>query len=166
MSNILNRDLQLEILRALAELSPRGIGFDSLCNSLNRAPDQGDTELARQLWYLDQHELIDLKYITGNVGEFIHSAKITHKGLDFLQDDGGLSAVLGIVTVRFERETLQALLLKNVDAAEAEPSVKDRVKKAILEGSTEMLKDTTKSLLELAWKNGPDAFRLLQAILT
>ena len=39
---------------------------------------------------------------------------ITAKGLDFLEDDGGLGAILGTVTVRFDAESLRELIEKRV----------------------------------------------------
>src|SRR5882672_5223716 len=51
-------------------------------------------------------------------------ATITVKGLDFLQDDGGLGAILNVVTVRFEAETLRALIEAKVDASDEPPEQK------------------------------------------
>lgn len=55
------------------------------------------------------------------------SYKITAKGIDFLSEDGGLSAVLGVVTVRFEAETMRALLIARAEAEESEPTMREQV---------------------------------------
>jgi len=56
---------------------------------------------------------------------------ITNKGLDFLQDDGGLSAILNVVTVRFEADTLRALIAAKIDAS-SEPEEKKAKAKGVL----------------------------------
>jgi hypothetical protein len=39
---------------------------------------------------------------------------ITAEGLDFLEDDGGLSAILRTVTVRFDAENLRSLIEQKI----------------------------------------------------
>ena len=46
-------------------------------------------------------------------------ARITAKGIDFLEDDGGLSAILGVVTVKLHADTLREMLAKKIDASSA-----------------------------------------------
>ena len=45
-------------------------------------------------------------------------------GIDFLTDDGGLSAILGVVTVKLHSDTIQALIAAKIDQAEISDSEK------------------------------------------
>ncbi|WP_148301429.1 hypothetical protein [Asaia prunellae] len=75
--------------------------------------------------------------------------KITPKGLDFLQDDGGLSAILNVVTVRLEAETLRELVTARIDAS-SEPAAKKAEAKSLLRGlSEEALKAVVAKLVEM-----------------
>ncbi len=51
-------------------------------------------------------------------------ATLTAKGIDFLADDGGLSATLGVVTVKLHGDSIKALLLERVEKSAADTSVK------------------------------------------
>ena len=53
--------------------------------------------------------------------------KITEKGLDFLKDDGGLTAILGIVTVRFEADTIRTILQIKVNQSDLSPADKQKL---------------------------------------
>jgi len=79
--------------------SPEGLGFD---NARSPAIDVN-------LIYLDEHGLVETKQIQfmNEAHPRVSVARITAKGLDFLQDDGGLGAILGVVIVRFEAETVR-----------------------------------------------------------
>ncbi|WP_229439423.1 MULTISPECIES: hypothetical protein [Neisseria] len=90
------------------------------------------------LQYLAEHGLVvceDKTLITATV-------KITAKGIDFLADDGGLSAILGVVTVKLHSDTIQALIAAKIDQAEIPDEEKGRLK-------TELgkIKDTALSTL-------------------
>ena len=51
--------------------------------------------------YLEAHGLIESGLQQSPTGHLIGSPTITHKGMDYLSDDGGLSAHLNVVNVRF-----------------------------------------------------------------
>jgi hypothetical protein len=56
------------------------------------------------------------------------NVKITSRGIDFLADDGGLAAILGVVTVKLHEETLKALLEAGVDALPPPQTAKSTLK--------------------------------------
>tara|TARA_B100001250_G_scaffold196414_1_gene168724 strand:- start:315 stop:608 length:294 start_codon:yes stop_codon:yes gene_type:complete len=56
---------------------------------------------------------------------------ITAKGIDFIEEDGGLSAILGVVTVRLHADTVRDLLLAQIEEADAESSVKEQLKATV-----------------------------------
>lgn len=109
-----DRSLQLVILQALYDAAPNPL-----------SPDQS-TELQEQFLkrdhfianvnYLHWHGLITncvnkMTFLSGLVDhQFIESdCYITAKGIDFLLDDGGLSAILNIQTIKFHNDTITAL---------------------------------------------------------
>lgn len=57
--------------------------------------------------------------------------RATAKGLDFLQDDGGLTAVLGVVTVRLHDDELKQLIIRRIEAAAGDTTTKERLKEAV-----------------------------------
>lgn len=109
----LNRKLQKEILVALSEVYP-----DSLLVSALPGFSHG-REFMGNLFYLQEHGVID----GGDIREpgqcrSMVDAQITKAGLDFLADDGGLSAILGYHFVKFEASALVELLLELLEGSE------------------------------------------------
>ena len=93
----LNRKLQFDILAALREVYP-----DSLLVSAIPGFSH-DREFMGNLFYLQEHGVIaggDIRE-PGQCRSMV-DAQITKAGLDFLADDGGLEAILGKQTVKFE----------------------------------------------------------------
>jgi hypothetical protein len=81
--------------------------------------DNDRNRLFANLTYLQGHGLCEPLLSQGVDGHFSWGgAKITPQGLDFLEDDGGLSAILRTVTVKLHAETLTELLSARIDAAD------------------------------------------------
>lgn len=117
------RDKQLEILRKLAEEYPISVNPHDLANE--------DEQWL--LYYLKEHGLIEVETnqpFSGIPVVRYGLARITAQGMDFLSDDGGLSAILGVVTVKFHEETLRSLLLTRTEESKA---LTQEVKKKMLE---------------------------------
>ncbi|WP_193092070.1 hypothetical protein [Halomonas colorata] len=117
------REKQLKILRYLAEHYPLDVSPYDLA-------EEQDHWL---LYYLKEHGLIDVETQRPfhNMPVIRYGqARITARGMDFLSDDGGLSAILGVVTVKFHEETLRSLLLTRTEESKALPQ---EVKKKMLE---------------------------------
>lgn len=127
MGELLNRKYQLEILNAMAESYP------AVSKIVDTFGNQENNSLKVNLAYLNEHGLIECKsyqthddpYPLPTIG------KITAAGLDFLTDDGGLSAILGVVTVRFDDETLRALLIERIEEENEDPGVKSRMTEVV-----------------------------------
>lgn len=71
----------------------------------------GDNTTANLL-YLESQGLIitNIKEIRKGYFEINHEHfKITAKGIDFVRDDGGLSAILNVTTIKFHREAVVVL---------------------------------------------------------
>ncbi|MBC8718828.1 hypothetical protein [Ochrobactrum sp. Marseille-Q0166] len=86
---------------------------------------------------------------------------ITAKGLDFLQDDGGLSAILGVVTVKLHEDTIKELLIKKVEQSSAEPTVKKKLIDQIKSLPAEMTKVATVEGLKAGIDSLPDVIQWL-----
>lgn len=123
----LNRPLQRRILEALADEYPDHVRTQPLQR------DAREDELFANLHYLYEHGLIF-------TGRYPHplpdepafvSVKITAASLDFLQDDGGISAMLNTVTVRFDAEEIRAVFAEKVAVSDLPKPERDRLTHAV-----------------------------------
>lgn len=128
---MLNRALQQEILIQTAKAYPFALGYEELSTDIWKNTEE--KELARELQYLVEHGLLDKDAISFSIDNQIslRNIKITNKGMDFLQEDGGLSAILNVVTVKFEADTLKAILTSKIDAADIPADEKSELMKAV-----------------------------------
>jgi len=119
------------------------------------------------LYYLMQHELVEKKSISvsNSIGTgfnlIVHLPTISHKGMDFLADDGGLSAILNVVTVKFEAETLKAILENKINQSDLSPDYKQSMLDGIQELPAESIKHLTMKLLDEGLENLPNALVLI-----
>lgn len=156
-----DRGLQQLLLLKLAErypvtVTPESIGFSN-----------DDPALVANLAYLDEHDLVSMNLVQPLDGShaIAPSAKITARGLDFLAEDGGLGAILNVVTVRFDATTLKALIDAKIEASPLPQEEKSRLRQLLAKAGEESLKKAATLLIEQAVKHAPDALRALEAIL-
>jgi len=76
------------------------------------------------------------------------TAQITAQGLDFLEDDGGLGAILNIVTVRMDAESIKALLETRIRESNLSKEQKDSVVTKIKGFSGDILRAVVIKLIE------------------
>lgn len=157
---MIDRALQRQLLERLAESYPER------CRSLlNDIVGEEKPKIANLL-YLQEHDLVDAGLKQGLSGDYGYlGSKITAKGLDFLADDGGLTAVLGTVTVKLHAETIRDLLEAKILSANIPPEEKSRLVKQLGNVGSEALKAITKRLVEKGIENLPDAAQWLHAML-
>lgn len=157
----LDRDLQLQILNRLAEAHPFGGDIDDLINS------NDEETIASNLKYLSDHRLINHDAISISVDNCISfgHTEITHHGLDFLSDDGGLSAILGVVTIKFHEDTLKALLESHVAKSDLDQPSKNRLIAGIRSLSADSIKHLTMKLLDSGLDSLPHAAHVIQTYL-
>lgn len=165
----IDRELQRRILEKLAECYPSG-SLD-LANELSLHESDADSLLAN-IQYLDDHELVKSAYrmtqYTGghhawhNVGQ----TTITAKGLDFIADDGGLSAILNTITVRLDATQWAELLASKVEAL---PNVsadeRSALAKALRSLPAKAIEKVSSKLLDWAVDHAADALPLLRMLL-
>jgi hypothetical protein len=134
----INREIQRKILETLRAAYPRRVDTRSMA-------DIEAEEIAANISYLEEHGLVDAKW-DGN--RTVGNVKINSRGIDFLADDGGLAAILGVVTVKLHEETLKALLEAGVDALPQPETAKSTLKAQIRALPAEALKTITIELLK------------------
>ncbi|MGE8572937.1 MAG: hypothetical protein ACN6NW_12955 [Acinetobacter amyesii] len=165
---ILDRDLQLELLNKIAECYPFA------WTDFEKKPDSEDyLKTAINLNYLKGHGLLseDATNVrpstSGNGGGviLISKPKITEKGLDFLKDDGGLSAILGVVTVRFEADTIRTILQLKVDQSDLSPADKKKLHDVLQELPAENIKHLSTKIVDVGWDGLGSLMNLIQSSL-
>lgn len=157
---LIDRKLQKEILDQAAKHYPNGMVIGRM-PEFNGIDDQ---RLTANLLYLEENELIQPKSfsITINGSITLMRVQITHRGLDFLQDDGGLSAILNVVTVKFEADTLKALLTSKINSSD-EP---DEKKSELLKAVEELPADGLRHLMTRVLDKGMDSIPHFMPYLT
>lgn len=147
---LISRPLQRLQLQTLAGYFPYTLSEEQLC-----FPPYSDSAVKASLYYLMQHQLVS--FTCDRLGEFdkgclrIRSQiEITHKGIDFMLADGGLSAILNLQTVRLHEDTLRPMLEALVRANNGldEPE-KNMLLEKLAEAPAEMLKNAAQSGLQL-----------------
>ena len=156
----LDRTLQLEILHTLRDAYPERIDINDLPN-----PDHPD--LRANLWYLAEHELIEVIDIANmEDAAAIYGPKITAVGLDFIEDDGGVSAILRTVTVKLDPDDLRSLIAARVESSDLPAEDKSSLAHAIRSLPVATLQSLTTRLVNEAVAQWPDALQLFQRYLS
>lgn len=130
-----SRAVQLEILQGLRACYP----------AMADVQQWKHANLAAELYYLNEHGLANVSFSKA-LGQPIPkpiSARLTAKGIDFLQDDGGLSAILGVVTIKLDDDTIKKMIkAKIIDSDLPQPD-----KSRYLDALRELPGETTKHLV-------------------
>lgn len=163
----LDRNLQHEILKELNNIYPDSKTYEywidaAIAQVVGAIETVGEAELyiakrSANLRYLAEHGLV-----VCNDNNLSATVKITAKGIDFLTDDGGLSAILGVVTVRLHSDTIQALLNAKINEANIPPEEKSRLKGILSKmGDVALAKFTEKAIDAVT---SPQIINLLQSL--
>lgn len=156
----LDRKLQLALLTTLREHYPEVGIIDDLFNTDDYAQLQGN------LTYLEEHGLIEPEAISRGTGvpRAILTAKITAQGLDFLEADGGLSAILGAVTIKFDAENIRQILEDKVIQSELPQLEKETLLAKVRGFSGDLLKGLIIKAAEKALDKPQDLARIIDAL--
>lgn len=156
----LDRVLQSRILEHLAGIAPNGLSEED--QERFAAEAGSDERLAAHLLYLDGHGLVrsGIRQMDGGYmwGEY---PTITSQGIDFLMQDGGLSAVLNCLTVKLHEDTLLALLEKKILESDTSPEEKNRLVQAVKGLSGEAIKHLTMRVLDVGFDHVPSLIPLI-----
>lgn len=155
--SLLDREIQREILRDLRDtFTNSGVNFHKNYNS---------RKYTFNICYLAGHDLCkiyDEYYQNGQ--KYIRGATITSKGIDFLEGDGGLSAILNVVTVRLDADTIRALLIARVDQSDLPAAEKSALTQHLAALSETALKAATTHLVGVGLSHLPQAIGWLQKL--
>lgn len=130
-----NRQHQREILQTLLEAYPASVDVQSW----------DYPNLPAELKYLHEHSLAEVTFsqsISASAPRPVF-AKLTAKGVDFLQQDGGLSAILGVVTIKLHDDTIKDL----IEAKIMQSDLPQPDKRRYIDALRELPAETTKHLV-------------------
>ncbi|HAV4582172.1 TPA: hypothetical protein JIS19_08330 [Acinetobacter baumannii] len=167
---LLDRQLQLELMSKMAEVYPSSYDFSDQIKNSNE--DQLKRSYAN-LYYLQSHELLEpksihLRFELGGSGSRLFTLglpRLTEKGADFMANDGGLSAILGVVTVKFEADQLRMILQSKIMATVLPPADKHKLIDGLRSLSSESIKHLTTKIVDLGWDNLGTLIRIIQSSL-
>lgn len=164
-----SRALQLDILNALMNAAPDQISQEDETALIAKFPDY--KHFVANMIYLEQHELIENAFITvtamsGGIDYIFNSTtcRLTHKGVDFLIGDEGLSSLLNVLVVRLHADTLEALQAV-VTSSTLDPEEKVTMIKRLKALPADAIKHLTLQLLTQGVLNLPHAIQLIQTVL-
>ncbi|MCP1773472.1 hypothetical protein J2T38_002326 [Neisseria perflava] len=110
----------------------------------------------QNLIYLDQHGLIDMS--NEGFDMWMCHMQITHKGIDFLEQDGGLSAIFDTITIKLHNESIQALLKEKINQSDIPEEEKGyliselmKIKDAALNTLTENAINNISAVTVVSW---------------
>lgn len=151
-----DRKLQRELLESLATAYPSKVYVKKDC--------EANPEARRALAYLSEHGLVTLTAapLMDDGSLLILDAKITAKGIDFIADDGGLSAILGVVTIRLDADTIRQLIESRIAASSLPAKEKKRLVDQLRTMRDHGLKHLVNKLLDVAIEKFPELYPQLQ----
>ena len=109
---MIDRTYQREMLQMLEQCYPLPYPASIL---IGVTLPENESRYAANMAYLEAHGLVDACIQISADHHFGFSdPTITAKGIDFLADDGGLSAILGVVTIKLHEDTIRKLVEQRI----------------------------------------------------
>lgn len=156
----LDRTYQRELLETLAQSYPRAHDIRELFRDMG---DDATERYAANLMYLEEHGLAESAIEYGLDGHMSSGLpRITAKGMDFLADDGGLSAILGIVTIKLHEDTLKELIGNRIAGSDLPAPEKNRLLDQLKSLPGETIKHLTFKLVDAGLSNWPAALQAIE----
>lgn len=155
----LDRDLQRTLLTTLSEHYPNAMKVGSLTDE--------NPDVTANLYYMKEHGLIDADrdQDTSHRNFRFLQARATAAGMDFLADDGGLSAILGVVTFKLHDDTIRNLIATRIQDSDLPAEEKTGLLNQLRELRGESIKHLTMKLLDAGLDNASKALPLIQRAL-
>lgn len=154
----LNRDRQREILNELAIHYPSSVPGSMLGVS---------NEDIANIAYLIEHGLVQAELRRHGMEMVLNSfVGITAAGMDFLADDGGLTAIRGVVTIKFHEEALKAIIESKISGSELPEEEKSSLMRSVRELPGDTIKQLTARLVDLGLDNMPRAIQAIQSLIS
>lgn len=159
----LDRQLQNKILNHLAKFYP---GRDIQKQLKHAITKEEEEYVAANLIYLEEHGLVESGIKQMMSGEFTYfGGKMTAKGMDFIADDGGLSAIFGVVTIKFHEDTLLALVASRIDQSDLAPEEKKKWTDQLRSLPADAIKHLVMKLVDQGLEHAPNVLQLIQKFL-
>jgi len=156
----LDRAYQLELLNLLTTSYPRSFDIREMARGWD---DDQERRYAANMVYLDEHGLVESTIQFGMDGHMSMALpKITARGMDFLADDGGLSAVLGVVTVKLHEDTLKELIGQRIAESDLPQEEKSTLLEQVRSLPGETIKHLTMKLVDAGLANWPTALQAIE----
>jgi len=158
-----DRALQLRILHLLKERHPESVGQ----LTAQEIGEIDPRDLAGNLVYLAEHRLIAIKSISyGLSGGLPHliGISITAPGIDFLEGDGGLTAILSVVKVKLHEEDLRRLIETRIQQLPATPADKQKLLDRLRSLPADAIRHGTLKLVEQGLQHVKDIPALVRTL--
>lgn len=147
----LDRQYQNDLLTFLLNDYP---GYEKAYEYCDKLQKEDENKYMANVVYLQNHELVEdgaeLQFGANGRTYYRYSAfpQITHKGIDFMLQDGGLSAILNVQTVKIHEDTLRTLLESSIASSSLAEDEKSSLKSSLGKLGFENLKFLTTKLLD------------------
>ena len=157
---ILDRVYQLDLLKMLATSYPQAFDVRPMAREWDKAAER---RYAANMVYLDEHGLVESEITFGINGHCMFGLpRITANGMDFLEQDGGLSAILGAVTVKLHGDTLTELIGQRIALSDLSQPDKKRLIDQLRALPGETIKHLTLKLVDTGRANWPAALQAIE----
>jgi hypothetical protein len=155
-----DRVLQKTILTTLRQMYPSSGNHEII-----RLIGQEEQKFFFNLLYLQEHRLCEATAKQVAPDKWVLAvAKITAKGIDFLEDDGGLSSILGTVTVKIHTETIRELIAAKIETMSIPPTERSALKKVLAGLPGSALQAGTTDLVQAGLNHFPNLVEWLHTL--
>ncbi|WP_336341257.1 hypothetical protein [Pseudomonas atacamensis] len=149
-----DRELQRRILDTASQHYPNDAG--NVLKELGCYDEHGTANLC----YLEELGLITVSSVPMHGFRAIHGVRITAKGIDFLADDGGVGAILSVVTIKIHEDSIRQLISQRIDAAPLADEDKDSLRATLKSLPGEGIKHLMTKLVDAGLDNFPKTLDL------
>lgn len=161
----LDRDYQKNLLSMLEENYPRI--SNKVQNKIRSLIQENESKYLANAYYLQCHGLIENAVGKQNGATStmfsLGIPELTVKGVDFLQQDGGLSAILNIQTIKLDKATLELLLTSRIEqAAHLSTEQKQGLIYFLKEAGQKAMQHTLEKLIDTALENPEAIIHIIQ----
>ncbi|MCP1313002.1 MULTISPECIES: hypothetical protein [unclassified Halomonas] len=155
-----DKTIWIEMLEAAAETYPDDCEADQWNKKLGKSVANANIN------YLVEHNLVTglARKRMGDIDSY-GNITITSAGLDYVSQDGGLTAELGVVTIRLEAEAIQALVTAQIEMAEATRQEKNLLRQQLQALSKEGHQRLANQLIRLGLEGAPRSIEWLKTLI-
>lgn len=160
-----DRDLQLKLLQQLQTAYPGRLFSGPLADGL----EVDHHHLCCNIAYLSEHGLVNAEIRVSSDGSKTlrpSPVSITASGIDFIEADGGLTAILGVLNIRLHEDSIKALITTQIEQSQLDESAKAQLIQSVKSLPAKGLEATVSALAQAGLARLPDAMQLLQRLVS